>query len=76
MNEAIREADLDKAADDLRAARKETYLALTLCAGYVDALALAGDPTAQHLAARVAAAHDRLTATNIAAITAKELHQP
>jgi hypothetical protein len=67
--------DLESAAADLKAARQETYLALTLCAGYIDALALAGDPTAAHLAGKVAAAHDRLTATNIAAHTAKELHR-
>lgn len=67
--------DLDQIAADLKAARDEIHYVLVLCAGYVDMLAATGDATAQHLAGRVAAAHDRLTATSIAATTIKELHQ-
>jgi hypothetical protein len=67
--------DLDQAAADLKAARQEVHDVLAMCAGYVDMRAASGDPSAQHLATRVAAAHDRLTATSIAAATVKEQHQ-
>ena len=66
--------DLEQALADLRAARQHALNVLVLCSGYVDVRAAEGDPRAQDLARLVASAHDRLTATDINAVTIREQH--
>jgi hypothetical protein len=66
--------DLDAVAAELAAARRELRDAMSACADYVEWKA-ADDTLAAELTRRVKAAHDRLTAADIAGKTAIVEHQ-
>lgn len=67
--------DLETTVTDLKQARDHMYRVLVACSGYVDVRATEGDARAQSLARLVSSAHDRLTATNISAVTTREQYR-
>ena len=66
--------DLDAAAAELAAAKRQLRLALVLAAGYVEAAAAEGDPTAVVLNRHICDSFDRVTVANILGTTEKENH--
>ncbi|MCF6745704.1 hypothetical protein E9529_15770 [Blastococcus sp. KM273128] len=68
--------EMDALIAGLTGARREVEQVLLLCGRFVDNRAASGDPVAAALSRRLASAFDRLTAENVAAVTALRDHRP